>query len=103
MAIHLTSQMLSDKAIRLHYLQSRVDETYNFGVSLEERFDIDLVSNVSGVDQYLVGWRNLMDMKICKLVSIHKVWSTKSCKADVELFNGLCVKISDQIAVKINE
>ena len=103
MAVVLTEEMLSEMANTLQYLQSRLDETYNFGVSLEEKFDIDLVSNASGIDQDMDGWRNLLQLKLFKLTSIHKVWSTKSCKADVELFNGLCVKISDQIAVKMNE
>ena len=101
MAVFLTEEMLSEMASKLQYLQSRLDETYNFGVNLEEEFDIELVSNMSGVDQDLDGWRNLWHVKICKLISIHKVWSTKSCKVDVELFNGLCVKISDQISVKM--
>ena len=103
MAVFLTEEMLSGMADTLQYLESRLDETYNFGVSLEEKFDIELVSNASGTDQDLDGWRNLWHVKICKLRSIHKVWSKKSCKADVKVFNGLCGKISDQIAVKMNE
>ena len=87
MAVFLTEEMLSGMADTLQYLQSSLDETYNFGVSLEEKFDIELVSNVSGVDQDLDSWRNMWHVKICKLISIHKVWSAKPCKADTEVFN----------------
>ena len=73
MAIHLTNQMLSEMTSKLQYLESRLDETYSFGVSLEEKFDIELVSNASGTDQGLDGWRNLWQLKIGKLKSIHQI------------------------------
>ena len=102
MAIHLTSQMLSDMANTLQYLQSRVDETYKFGVSLEESFGIDLVSHASGDDQDL-SWQNLWHMNILKLRSIHKIWSAGSGKVDVEIFNSLCDGAMHDITVKMNE
>ena len=73
MAVFLTEEMLSEMANTLHYLQSRLDETYNFGVSLEQKFDINLVSNASGMDQDLDGWRTLWQMNIYKLKFIHKI------------------------------
>ena len=90
MAIHLTDQMLSDMANTLQYLQSRVDETYKFGVSLEESFGINLVSHASGDAQDLLSWQKLWHMNILKLRSIHKIWSEGSGMVDMEIFNNLC-------------
>ena len=103
MAVFLTEEMLSEMANTLQYLQSRVDETYKFGVSLEESFGINLVSHASGDAQDLRSWQKLWHMNILKLKSIHKIWSEGSGMVDVEIFNSLCAVAEHDITVKMNE
>ena len=53
MAIPLTTDMLSDMKNMLDHLQWSINDTFKHAISLEEKYDIEIVSNANGSEQNL--------------------------------------------------
>ena len=104
MAENLIKDVLSNMAKMLDNLENGLNDIYTFGISLEERFGIELRSSVNDDLVSLGKWRNFWQSNILKLQAMHKEWSMDFSKvSNIAEFNILFGTVDEAISLKIIE
>ena len=87
---------LSDMENMVDRLQSDLQKVYKFGVALETKFDVELVSEDES-EHSLDEWNEYWSYQIFKLKAIHKMWGSRdnsnNTPHEIRTFFTVCEKI----------